>query len=496
MINISLDWWQAAGLFIDYSIRIVALGVVPEGRRPATSTAWLLLILVIPVVGLPLFLLMGSNFVNQRRHRLQDEANQAIKAVQSTAPDYPEHTALSPELASIVKLNRTLTNIPAVTGNVNALLPDYYASLRRMAEAIDDAKEYVHIEIYIVAWDDVTDHFFRACERAVARGVKVRLLFDHVGSWKYPGYSRLGRRLDAIGVEWHVMLPLRPWIGRWRRPDLRNHRKIVIVDDEVGFLGSQNLINSNYLVKSNIEAGRHWVDVMVELEGPVVNSLRAVFAMDWYFETGEALNVLEEKPSPELPERPDSSVHVLQLVPSGPGLPTSPNLKLFNSVIHHAKSRIILCSPYFIPDESLYEAITTACYRGVTVDLLVSERADNFMVHHAQSSYYRALLEAGVRIHTYPKPYVLHSKFIVADPGKDDNESIGVVGSSNMDTRSFNLNYEISLMVARGALTQQLTDLAESYIASSTQISLEDWLKRSIWRKYIDNACKLTSGLA
>ncbi|MBV7302035.1 cardiolipin synthase [Corynebacterium sp. TAE3-ERU2] len=496
MISVHLEWWQTAGLIIDYSIRILAIGIVPEGRRPAASTAWLLIILVLPIVGLPLFLLMGSAYINRRRHRLQQEANQSIEAVQSEAPDYPQHTTLSSELESIVKLNRRLTNIPAVTGTTKGLLPDYYNSLRRMAEAIDNASEYVHIEIYIIAWDDTTDPFFRACERAVQRGVKVRLLFDHVGSWKYPGYMRLGKRLDSIGVEWHVMLPLRPWFGRWRRPDLRNHRKMVIVDSEVAFMGSQNLIDTSYLLDANIEADRHWIDLMVELEGPVVNSLRAVFAMDWYFETGEALNVLEEKPSPELPEEPDSDINILQLVPSGPGIPTSPNLRLFNSIAHHAKQRLILCSPYFIPDESLFESITSACYRGVQVDLLVSERADNFIVHHAQSSYYQALLEAGVNIHTYPKPYVLHSKFMVADPASSDRDAIGVMGSSNMDMRSFNLNYEISLMVARGSLTTRLSELADSYIASSSQIELEEWSTRGFWRKYLDNACKLTSGLA
>ena len=146
-------------------------------------------------------------------------------------------------------------------------------------------------------------------------------------------------------------------------------------------MGSQNLIDSSYLMSTNIKKGRHWVDVMVELTGPIVTSLEMVFAMDWYMESEEILigdaDSLPNSPAPE---------NVLQLIPSGPGYSTEPNLRLFNSVVHHAKDRLILCSPYFIPDESLLEAVTTACYRGVRVDLLVSEESDQFMVGHAQSS--------------------------------------------------------------------------------------------------------------
>lgn len=483
-----LGHWQTIGLIIDYSIKIVAIGFVPEGRRPSSSTAWLLVILALPYIGLPLFLLMGSPYINRRRHERQQEANSQITNVQDSVPNFlPDD--LSPEIRSVFHLNRTLTGMPAVTGTNHGVHTDYNQTIREMARAVDNAKHYVHVEIYIVAWDDTTDVFFQALARAVERGVKVRLLLDHVGSWKYPHFNKLGRRLSAIGVEWHLMLPIQPLRWRFRRPDLRNHRKMLIIDGERGFLGSMNMIDSSYLMPGNIKINRHWIDLMVELSGPVVASMNTIFAVDWFIESTEMIEVVNQKP----PHIDSENVNLLQLVPSGPGYTTEPNLRMFNSLIHHAKERLVMCSPYFIPDESMLEAVTSACYRGVEVELLVSEEADQFMVGHAQSSYYKALLEAGVRIFQYHAPYVLHSKYVLADPETED--AVGVVGSSNMDMRSFGLNYEVSLMMTRGDIVDSLTELTDEYKANSIELTLEEWNKRGLTRRYIDNVMRLTSAL-
>ena len=489
-INIELGQWQTIGLIIDYSIKLVAIGFVPENRRPSSSNAWLLVILALPYLGLPLFLSMGSPYINQRRHRVQEAATQQIINVHKNVPDYPEGVVnLNPELASVIKLNRTLTAMPAVTGTNHGVHSNYEEIIAAMARAVDKAKHYVHVEIYIVAWDNTTDVFFRALARAVQRGVKVRLLLDHIGSRKYPGFHKLGRRLDAIGVEWYLMLPLLPLRWRWRRPDLRNHRKMLIIDGERGFLGSLNMIDSSYLMPKNIREGRRWVDVMVELSGPVIASMNTIFAVDWLMESDELLEIVDQVH----PEIDRDQVNVVQLVPSGPGYSTEPNLRMFNSIIHHAKERLVMCSPYFIPDESMLEAVTSACYRGVRVELLVSEQADQFAVGHAQSSYYQALLEAGVHIYLYKAPYVLHSKYVLAD--SDSPDAVGAVGSSNMDMRSFGLNYEVSLMITRGNIIAQLDDLTNEYLRNSTELTLDEWNNRSYARRYVDNIMRLTSAL-
>ncbi|MBP3088446.1 cardiolipin synthase [Corynebacterium sp. sy017] len=493
--NIDLSSWQTIGLAIDYSIKLVAIGFVPEGRRPSSSTAWLLAILVLPYVGLPLFLLMGSPYINRRRHRVQQEANDMMAQVHEREPDFPADTITDPELLSIIRMNRALTSLPALSGINHGIHSDYERTIEAMAAAVDKAQKYVHAEIYIFAWDHTTDVFFRALERAVARGVEVRVLFDHVGSWKYPGYRTLGRKLNAIGVSWHLMLPLQPWRWRFRRPDLRNHRKMLIIDGIRGFMGSQNMIDSSYLMRSNRRIGRHWVDVMVELSGPVVSSMNYIFAIDWYTESEELLVIDDNVPAPAIPRQEhDTSANVVQLIPSGPGYHTEPNLRMFNSIIHHAKKRLIMCSPYFIPDESMTEAVTSAAYRGVEVELYVSEQGDQFMVHHAQCSYYQTLLEAGVRIFLYRKPAVLHSKFLLADPDAGDG-AIGVIGSSNMDMRSFGLNYEISLMSTRGNIISQLNALSQEYRTQCRELSLTEWKKRSLACRYVDNVMRLTSAL-
>ncbi len=496
--SINLETWQTVGLIVDYTIKIIAIGYVPEGRRPSTSTAWLLAILLIPFLGLPLFLLMGSPYINKRRHRIQQEINDLIDDVHDDIPDFPDGIRIHAELESVIKMNRRLTNMPAVMGANHGVYTDYEGAIRRMTEAIDEAEHYVHVEIYIMAWDKTTQPFYEALERAVQRGVQVRLLFDHVGSWKYPGYRTLKKKLTAMGINWHLMLPLQPWRRRFRRPDLRNHRKMLIVDGHRGFIGSLNMIDASYLQRKNIKLGRRWVDLMVEMSGPIVSSMEMVFAGDWYMESNEALDIRDhEEAHSTVPDTAgDSQENLVQLVPSGPGYTTEPNLRMFNSIVHHAKERLVLCSPYFIPDESLLEAVSSACYRGVRVELYVSEQADQFMVNHAQSSYYQALLEAGVHIYMYPTPAVLHTKYMLADPDSGHGcVPMGVVGSSNLDMRSFGLNYEISMMIIKGNLIMDLNDLTSKYQDICIKLTLDKWNERSWGRRYLDNVMRLTSAL-
>ncbi len=341
-----------------------------------------------------------------------------------------------------------------------------------------------HVEIYIMAWDHTTDAFFGAMVDAVRRGVKVRLLYDHLGSRKYPGFRQMNKRMTTAGIEWYQMMPIHPLKGRWRRPDLRNHRKLLVVDGEVGFMGSQNMIDASYLARKNIKIGRKWHDLNIKLSGQIVSSLDAVFALDWYTETGQRL--LEEIIPPE-----NYSVgeQAMQLLPSGPGYLTIPNLRLFTALVYRSQHRLSLTSPYFVPDESLLEAITTASYRGVAVELFVSELADQFVVQHAQSSYYEELLNAGVRIYLYPQPTVLHAKFFTVD------DVAGVIGSSNMDYRSFGLDYEISLMGTDPSFVADLQRISDEYRAACRELTAEEWTRRPRAKRYVDNVMRLLSAL-
>ena len=475
-------------IVIEYIVKIIAVGVVPENRRPSSSSAWLLLILFVPIIGIPAFLMLGSPYINQRRARIQAEANELLHEGADDLPDVPPSLDAAPEFVSVAQLGRALTALPMVTGDSHGVISDYEASIERMAELVDEAHEYVHVEIYIMAWDKTTDVFFRALERASARGVEVRVLFDHIGSRKYPGFHRLGKRLNAAGIEWHLMLPFIPWRGKARRIDLRNHRKLLVIDGKQAMMGSQNMIDSSYLNRKNSQIGRNWHDIMVELSGPIVAAIEAAFSTDWYSESGQALGIRPYERDGNEPEV-GGATSAMQLIPSGPGFTTSPNLKVFTSMMYLAQKRLAIVSPYFVPDESLLAAVETAAWRGVDVELYVSEQADQYMVDRAQSSYYRSLLEAGVRIFLYPKPAVLHTKCFIVD------DIYAVMGSSNMDMRSFGLNYEISLLTTGGDLVDDIVDVVAGYQDVSRELTLEEWEKRPWPRRYMESVMRLTSSL-
>ncbi|WP_168207400.1 cardiolipin synthase [Microlunatus elymi] len=486
-----------AFIVVDYLIKIIAIGFVPENRRPSSGQAWLLAILFVPIIGLPLFLLIGSPYVRGRRHKLQQEANRAIAEYTAHHPVVPETHRMNATAGGVLTLNRNLTSMPCVLGVNEGLHPDSVAGIKAIAAAIDQAERYVHLEMYILAMDQTTAPLFDAMTAAVKRGVKVRVLYDHLGSRKYPGRKEMDRRLTADGIDWHLMMPIDLLHRRWRRPDLRNHRKLVVIDGIRGFMGSQNMIDPSYLSPKNVKIGRAWVDLNIEITGEIVESLDVVFATDWFAETGERLvqaktgTIGGEIATDAHPEHYQSAggSTAFQLVPSGPGFPTEPNLRMFTSLIHLAQRTVSIVSPYFVPDEALFSAITTASYRGVQLELYVSEKADQFMVHHAQRSYYQQLLEAGVRIYRYPAPAVLHTKMVTVD------DQVGVIGSSNMDMRSFALDYEIMLLGLGEEVAASLNEVIADYRAKSTELTLEQWKRRSLVQRYLDNAMRLTSAL-
>ena len=480
----AVQWLPLILYLVELTIKIVALGTVPSNRRPSSSIAWLLLIVVTPILGLALFLLIGSPFVRGRRAKVQAEANQVITERTAAIPDMPPSAEIPVGVDSLIRLNRRLSYLPCVTGISHGLFGDSEASIKAMTEAVNEAESTVHVEFFITAWDDSTDIFMTALADAVKRGVRVRLLYDDVASRRYPGFKEMNSKLTAAGIEWHEMMPIKPLKGKWRRPDLRNHRKLLVVDSKVAFMGSQNMIDSSYLMPANIKIGRRWKDLNIKISGEIIMELEAVFAMDWYSETGERLGA-----ELELVADPDGGEVPMQLLPSGPGYLTMPNLRLFSSLVHRAQQKLSLTSPYFVPDDSLLEAITTAAYRGVAVELFVSEQADQFVVQNAQASYYDVLLEAGVRIYQYPKPTVLHAKHFTVD------DLVGIIGSSNMDYRSFGLDYEITLMSTGKQFVADLQAVADEYRAVCIELTLADWRKRPRGQRYVENVMRLVSAL-
>ncbi|MGI4896387.1 MAG: cardiolipin synthase [Janthinobacterium lividum] len=485
----SLTYSAIALAVVDLVVRLTAIAVVPVNRRPSSALAWLLAIFFIPYLGVLAFLLIGNPKLPRARRRKQREINQLIldstTGMDLVSPDHP----WPPWLMGIVELNRNLGAMPLIGGNSASLEADYDGAIRAMARSIDGAREYVHVEFYIMTKDATSEPFFRALEAAVGRGVKVRLLLDHIGSIRYPGYRRTIRFLERVGVEWHPMLPVQLQKLKYQRPDLRNHRKLLVVDGEVGWMGSQNVLDRSYNKKANIRRGLQWQDLMVRLEGPVVAGIDAMFITDWYSETDELLDSERSEATPTATPTGSPRDLECQVVPSGPGFDGENNLKLFNALLFSAQRRISITSPYFVPDESMLNAITTAAERGVDVELFVSEHGDQALVHYAECSYYENLLRAGVRIHRYPAPYVLHAKHMTID------EDVAVIGSSNMDMRSFLLDLELTLMVCGQQFSDDLRAIEDDYRKRCTELTLEEWMGRSRWHVIKENLSRLTSAL-
>jgi cardiolipin synthase len=486
-----MDWnWLMIFRVLSYLIIVLALFIVPANRKPGEATAWLMLIFLAPLPGAILFLLLGSPKLSRSRQDRQRAMNERFKQLAENAEQVPEYrTIVDPPVPEryepFVSLNAHLSGMPVLAGNSVELLTDYVGAANRIVMDIDNAQSYVHLEYFMFANDAIGAPVIEALSRAQARGVKCRVLIDHLGNVGYHG--PVFERLRAAGIPVYLMLPSKPFDNQWNRFDLRNHRKIVVVDGIIGFTGSHNLVEDTYHKRGNIKKGLHYIELVVRVTGPVVQELNAAYITDWYSETDE---LLDARTAPETRLSMVKSGDVLcQVLPSGPGFEHNNNLMLFVALFHAARRRITIANPYVVPDGTLLLALTSAAQRGVEVTLIVSEIGDQFLVYHAQGSYYEELLKAGVRIFRYRSPVLLHSKFLTID------DDIAVIGSSNMDIRSFQLNMEVTLVCYNAGVVANLQAVAADYLRHSRALQLEDWQARPILIKLFDNLARLTSAL-
>lgn len=476
-----------AWLILDWIIRIVALFVVPRNRKPTAGMAWLLFIFFFPTLGFLLFLVLGNPKLPARRRAAQKTLDTVVQKLLAELKRHDTQKLLSAkppeEYKALATLSQSLTGLPVFDGNKVDILPEYDNVAPRMVRDVDAAEHYVHVEFFIVAIDDYTLPLFDAFARAVQRGVTVRVLYDTVATHMFPRWRDMIKRLEADGVHVQAMLPLRLPGKGYTRPDLRNHRKLLIVDGRVGYTGSLNLIARTYHRKDDI----YYDELVVRVDGPVVLEMSAVFLTDWHAETGEILSYKNKLSPAKLLEKRGSSL--AQILPSGSGYEDENNLKLFTSLLHQAQHTITIVNPYFIPDDALTNAITSAAKRGVTVTIINSEAMDQWMVGHAQRSFYDVFLSAGVRVYLYNAPILLHSKFMVID------NKIATVGSSNLDLRSFTLNMEVTFTCYDPAVAKKLQAVADDCLTRSHPLHLHTWRKRPRRQQLGENIARLTSAL-
>ncbi|MBI3408281.1 MAG: cardiolipin synthase [Planctomycetes bacterium] len=436
----------------------------------------MLLIFVLPWPGLVLYGLFGRAYLPKKRIQMQERVSHLIK---TTGKQFLEahsvHPQLPSESLSAVTLAENLGDFPILGGNQVELITDYRGAIDRLVADIDAARSHVHLLYYIFADDDVGRNVFDALTRAVHRGVHCRVMIDSLGSkaWR----RTLIPKMQAAGIEAQEMLPVRWYRRNAARMDLRNHRKIAVVDGRVAHVGSQNLVDPNF--KEDIT----YEELVARITGPLALQLQAVFLADRFFEKETILPDKQFFPDPE-----HTGDVAGQVLPSGPGYPQANNQRLIVNLMYAAQKRVVITTPYFIPDDALLLAMETAVQRGVDVHLVVSQQADQFLVGLAQRSYYEDLLAAGVKIHRYKKCF-LHAKHLSID------DTIAIVGSSNMDMRSFLLNAEVMAIFYDATVAKQLRAVQERYFSLAAELTLAEWRQRPFLTKTLQNMARLVDSL-
>lgn len=476
-----MPWWQHYTL-IEWIIRLVMVPVLLRRRfMPSTTLAWLSLIFFVPELGLVVYLLFGGDRLAYRRVRRHRRFLNATRALRRTASVRERHAAnpdLPPEINMLVQHAAHIGGMPILAGNHVEFIENTPSYLDRLVADIDLAQRHVHLIFYIYAPDPFGRRLADALCRACARGVKCRVLLDAVGSRKMLG-SDLAATCRHAGVELATALPVASLRRPFARMDLRNHRKLVVIDGKVAHTGSHNVVQPDY---GHWWAGP-WIDLSGRYTGPIVAELQNVFLDDWLFETDQSLDGDDLFPAID----PTGDM-LAQCVPTGPTQESESLLRVILAGINLARRQILITSPYFVPDEPTLVALTMAAERGAEVTLVLPRRSDHWLVSTAGRAYFEPLLQAGVKIYLHDKG-MLHAKTMTVD------DSLALLGSSNLDVRSFYLNFELNVLMYGPQITAQLRFAQTRYLQESEPVNLARWKKRATSLKYLEAASALLSPL-
>lgn len=460
----NLRWFLVAG---DVLLASVCLFLAVTRRRGVAGTlAWIFAILAFPFLGSMAYLLLANPSIKRtsRKKRLSSaRVRHTLEALflrrgRSSLPD-----------GSVIELVSRMTKSPPSLCNSVKLLTSNTAAFATKHAALVSAKRSVWAEYYIIEDDETGRRFLEDLTELARSGIDVRLLYDAVGSGKI-NKKRIAELLRA-GGRCEAFLPVNPLKRRWSI-HLRNHRKILVIDGERAFTGGMNVGNEYSGFFRRKKRARPWRDTHLSLEGSAAHDLACIFAEDWTFTTGERL-----LPDPVRPADAGCVTGPLvSILPSGPDQRRNVSSYAYFAGISSARERVFLTSPYFVPDEATVRALETSALRGVDVRLLVPSQSDVPVASAAAWSFFPSLLEAGVKIYTYGAS-VLHAKTMVVDG------CWGVVGSANLDIRSFAYNFEAGALIHDEAFAREMETVFLSDLESSQEITLREWYSRpKSWR--------------
>ena len=483
-------------LLTDLAIRLgLSIRIIMRQRQYGVTLAWLIVILLFPFFGALIYLFLGENRIGESRasraRSSLEHYHNWLATLRNTAQ--VKWSRLNPALKPIHRQADSLIGIPTLDGNHLELIEEPKKIMDAIIRDIDAAKSTCHLQFYIWHEGGSVDEVIAALIRATGRGVTCRVLVDAIGSKVFLKGEKV-KELREAGVKVLASLPAGFFKALFVRIDIRNHRKIVVIDGRIAYTGSQNMVDPAFF-KQDAGVGQ-WVDIMVRIHGPVVEAMAGTFISDWFLEM-DAERVrsrsLEEdiehvRSIADIHPQPLSGDTPVQLVPSGPDFTPEAIHNLLLTTIYAAQKNITLTTPYFVPDESLLIALQSAAQRGVDVRIIVPETSDSKLVHFASRARYEALITNGISVKLFTGG-LLHSKTITVD------DEFALFGSVNLDMRSFWLNFEATLLIYNRSFTRKLRQVQRRYESQSHTLDLQIMAKRSFAEKLCENSALIIGPL-
>ncbi|AIM17438.1 MULTISPECIES: cardiolipin synthase [Neobacillus] len=468
-------------VLISLSVIFIGFVIFLENRHPTQTITWLVVLGSFPLVGFIFYLLFGRNYRKERMFRkkyfLDKQAFLSIEGEEDPRSD-EKLRLMGEHQGKLFKLAQKLGNSPISFDTATKVLTNGEETFQHIIAELKRARHHIHLEYYIVRHDQIGQEIKNILIEKASQGVKVRFMYDAVGSWQLS--KSYINELKNAGIETVSFGPVRlPFLNN--KFNFRNHRKIIVIDGNIGFVGGLN-IGDEYLGR-NKEIG-FWRDTHLMLRGEAVRTLQLIFLQDWYYMTNHSF-LTAEYLSPQIDHESHGGV---QLIAGGPDNEWSVIKNIFFSMISAARESVWIASPYFIPDEDIFSALKVAALSGIDVRLLVPNRPDKRIVFHASRSYFPELMAAGVKVFEYERGF-MHSKIIIVDG------ELASIGTSNMDMRSFHLNFEVNAFLFRTKSTLKLVEEYLNDLKHSKQIDLETFQQRHIGYRLLESTARLLSPL-
>lgn len=462
-----------AVVVILFSIRIL----LRDDFTSAARLAWIMLMVSVPYLSVLIYLLFGEISLGKTVHKRHDEIFERLQTIAGDAmgscdKNLPDNVEIEYQTAFRAA---SVDGFETTLGNRAELMPDAETSRSRLLQDIDNASQSIQCLYYIWLDDHTGRNVAEALIRAAQRGVVCHAMADGLGSRKFIK-SVWWKSMREAGVKLSVALPIKWVIDTilFSRLDLRNHRKITVIDSAITWCGSQNCADVEFSPKPKFAP---WIDIMLRFEGPVVTQCQLLFGADWLLNSDEKI-----PDSLKLEARPIADGFPAQLFADGPTDRRGATPQLFSTLLTLAKNEVVISTPYFVPNTTVLDAISAAATRGVSVTLIVPKRNDSWIVAAASHSYYRQLLDHNVRVYEF-RDGLLHSKTLTLD------RKLALVGSTNLDLRSFDLNYENDILLRDDGITEKIYERQMEYINQSDEILIADvnnWsYPRRIWNNVV-----------